>query len=177
MKERTGLSLFTMFNITFNYTIKITDSHKKLDMFSLPLPALHVSFRNKISLFPISIKYNQKLTNSPCSSSRVTHVCTFGQQSGSGHRHRNLAGSIHSGRPPCVPGISNIAPLCGHIFPKRWSPRCHYSRISHRAVLPQIFPVGHHSNRLHTSDSGSLQGEERWNRCAGIRWMTGLEQC
>lgn len=89
-------------------------------------------------------------------STSVTHVCTSGQLSGSEHCRRSPTGSVGSGRPLCVPGISDIAQWRGHIFPVRWSPRCRCNCISHMAETPQIVPGGRHSNRLHTSDSAFL---------------------
>lgn len=76
--------------------------------------------------------------------------------SGSGRRRSNPAGSVHSGHPLCVPGTFDIARWHGHTLRAHWSPRCHCSRISRTVGLPQIVPVGHHSNHPHTSDSASL---------------------
>lgn len=107
------------------------------------------------------------LHHSPLS---ATHACTSGQLSGSGHRHRNPAGSAGSGRPLCEQDISDIGQWCGHKSPPRWSPRCRCSRISHTVELPQIVPGGHRSKRLHTSDSASLhggKGERGWQELDG----------
>lgn len=108
--------------------------------------------------------------------SSITHVCTSGQLSGSGHRRRSPAGSVGSGGPPCAVGISDNVQWCDHKFPTRWSPRCHCSRISHTVQPPRLVPGGHHSNHLHTSDSASLhkgKGERSGQELDGwLSWNT-----
>lgn len=104
-----------------------------------------------------------------------THTCTSGLPSDSEHLHRNLSGSVGSGRPLCVPDISDIDQWRGHIFPPHWSPRCRCSHTSHTVEPPRGVPEDLHSNRLRTSDSVFLREEQRWKRWAGIRWMTESE--